>query len=208
MYPCRTTKKRRCRRIAFGPDKTLAYIETAFEFTQQDKDDRWYSSNEMGSFKQTARNLCRRRIKDSKNKSIDTAIPKHSASTRSPAGVATGNDVNTDSRDDHDNDKEDEEDSIRGMDVYYPARQKYCKKFISHVLEAYHVRCAGNDEQVALLAEKWSVKSQQRATKNGMNDFYIAYFQEECEYESMLCRKEMLLPTMIQQQQVQVQVQV
>ena len=187
------TKKRRCRRVAFGPDETLAYIETALEFTQQDKDDRWYRPSEMESFKQTARNLCHKRMHNSKNNIIDTAIPRHSDSTDRNAGV-TSSVVNTKYL-------YDEEDSIRGMDVYYSARQRYCKKFIQHVLEAYYVRCVGNDEHVALLAEKWSVKSQKRAITAGMKDFYVAYFPEECEYESMLYRKEMLLSTITMRQQ-------
>jgi len=55
------------------------------------------------------------------------------------------------------------------------------------------MRCVGNDEHADLLAEKWTVKSQKRATSTGMNDFYVEYFPEECDYESMLYRKEMFV---------------
>ena len=192
-----STKKCRCWRVAFGPDETLACIETALEFTQQDKDDRWYRPSEMKSFKQTARNLCHKRMHNAKNKNnnIDTSIPRHSAITDRNAGVTSSSVVNTKY-------VYEEEDSIRGMGVHFSARQRFRKKFIQHVLEAYYVRCVGNDEHVALLAKKWSVKSQKRAITAGIKDFYVAYFPEECEYESMLYRKEMLLSTitMIHQQ--------
>jgi len=75
-------------------------------------------------------------------------------------------------------------DSTRGLDVYYPARQRYAKKFIQHVLEAYYVRCVGNDEHVALLAEKWSQKSLSRAAKIAKKDFRVAYFVDGDGYES------------------------
>lgn len=68
-----------------------------------------------------------------------------------------------------------EEDSTRGMEVFVPARQKYNKKFVRHVLEAYHVRCTGNDEHVALLSERWSQKPLQRAISTGREDFCVAY---------------------------------
>ena len=106
-----STKKCRCWRVAFGPDETLACIETALEFTQQDNDDRWYRPSEMDSFKQTARNLCHERMHNAKNNIIDTAIPRHSASTDRNTGV-TSSVVNNAYF-------YDEEDSIRGMDTYY-----------------------------------------------------------------------------------------
>jgi hypothetical protein len=69
-----------------------------------------------------------------------------------------------------------EQESTRGMEVYYPSRQKNHKKFVDHVLEAYHCRCAGNDEHVGMLAERWSMKSKQRAITKATEDFYEAYF--------------------------------
>ena len=67
-------------------------------------------------------------------------------------------------------------DSIRGMDVYFPSRQRAHSKFVFHVLQAYHVKCDRNSEYVGLLAESWSSKSKERALVNGIQDFYEAYF--------------------------------
>jgi hypothetical protein len=68
------------------------------------------------------------------------------------------------------------DDSIRGMDVYYPSRQRNHKKHVYHVLQAYHYHCAKNDHHVALLSEKWSFKNKERASAKGLEDFYEAYF--------------------------------
>jgi hypothetical protein len=62
------------------------------------------------------------------------------------------------------------------MDVYYPSRQRSHKKFVEHVLEAYHHRCARNTDHVGQLAERWSAKHKERAAVKGMEDFYDAYF--------------------------------
>ena len=157
-------KKRRCRRVAFVPDMALVYIESAVEFTQAEKDDRWYRSEQISTFKQDARDLCRTRIDDVHNNCADTPIPKSTSS-------------------DSDDEEGTSKDSIRGLDAYYPSRQRYNKKYIQHVLEAYHVRCVGNDEHVALLAEKWSKKSLSRAIHAGKKDFLLTYFPDEMEYE-------------------------
>jgi hypothetical protein len=66
--------------------------------------------------------------------------------------------------------------SIRGMDVYYPARQRAHSKFIYHLLQAYHVKCDRNSEYVGQLAESWSAKAKERALVTGIQDFYEAYF--------------------------------
>jgi len=167
--PC---KRRRCRKVEFGPDVTLAYIESSSEFTQVEKDDRWYRSSQVESFKKGARNLCRTQL-DANNASI----PRHSPTQTLRKG--------------HNNAANDTlQDSCRGLDVYYPARQRFGKKYIEHVLEAYHVRCVGNDVHVALLAEKWSKKSLNRAQIMAKKDFICAhYFQsskEAVEYECPL----------------------
>jgi hypothetical protein len=67
------------------------------------------------------------------------------------------------------------DESTRGMDVYFPLRQRHHKKFIDHVLEAYHFRCSGNAEHVRLLVEKWSSKSRQRANDRAQTDYMEVY---------------------------------
>jgi chromatin segregation and condensation protein Rec8/ScpA/Scc1 (kleisin family) len=68
------------------------------------------------------------------------------------------------------------EESIRGMDVYYPSRQLNHKKHVYHVLKAYYCHCAGNDDHVAQLSQKWSFKNKGRAAEKGLEDFYEAHF--------------------------------
>ncbi|KAG7368891.1 hypothetical protein IV203_031634 [Nitzschia inconspicua] len=65
--------------------------------------------------------------------------------------------------------------STRGMDVYFPSRQRHNRKFINHVLQACHYRCVGDSEQVRLLVERWSAKSRQRAMDRAHQDFQEAY---------------------------------
>jgi hypothetical protein len=67
------------------------------------------------------------------------------------------------------------DESTRGMDVYLPSRQRHHKKFIDHVLEAYHFRCAGDSEHVRLLVERWSIKSRKRATDRAQQDYMEVY---------------------------------
>lgn len=177
-------KRRRC--LSFAPEKTISYIETSSEMSQEQKDAVWYRGTEMASFKEKARSLCRKRMHDS------TMIPRHSITVDNIEGVAAltcNSATNNDGR---------EEDSMRGMDIYLPARQKYCKKFVQHVLEAYHVRCVGNGEHVALLSEKWSKKSVKRAVATGKKDFFIAYFPEEYEYETLMNQKQRIASTIMQ----------
>jgi len=171
------SKKRRCsRKVNFGADKTLAHIESSLEFTQEEKDDRWYRSSEISTFKTEARHLCRSRTGGVSNSCRDASIPKHSARNDDDKDLTS-----VTRSDGSDNSKE----SARGLDVYYPSRQRFCKRFIQHVLEAYHVRCAGNDEHVSLLAEKWSKKSLNRAIDMAKKDFLAAYFPYELDYESL-----------------------
>lgn len=155
LEPPSPFKKRRCKNVCFGPDITLAYIESATEFTQLEKDDRWYRSTEIASFKESARVLCRDTRNSNSNKRISIS-----------------------------SDVDDEQDSIRGLDVYSSSRQRFTKMYTQHVLEAYYVRCVGNDEHVALLAEKWSKKSLSRAIDTAQEDFMVAYFPEELGYGS------------------------
>lgn len=173
-------KKRKCRRVGFGPDQTLAHIERTYEISQEERDERWYRPPEIASFKQDARNLCRERIGHAKNLHLN-----HTGSTTTRHGSRRSSSTE---------DEQHEEESIRGLDVYYPHRQRYCKKFIKHVLEAYHVRCVGNDRHVALLAEKWSKKSLDRAYATGKKDFFTVYFPEEDTilYDSLLQQKKEL----------------
>ena len=147
--PSSPTKKRRCGKVDFGQDTTVAYIESAFELTQIEKDDRWYRPSEIATFRDSARKLCRDKLES-----------------------LGGDEQNGEQKE-----------STRGLDVYYPSRQRFSKRFIQHVLEAYYVRCVGNDEHVALLAEKWSKKSLARATEMAKKDFLVAYFTDEVEYE-------------------------
>jgi hypothetical protein len=67
------------------------------------------------------------------------------------------------------------DESTRGMDVYFPSRQRHNKKFIEHVLEAYRFRCAGDSEHVGLLVERWSIKSRKRATERAQQDYMEVY---------------------------------
>jgi hypothetical protein len=67
-------------------------------------------------------------------------------------------------------------DSTRGMDVYFPSRQRAHAKYVYHILQAYYVHYAGNPEYVAQLSEKWSFRSKERALAVGIQDTYEAYF--------------------------------
>lgn len=79
-------------------------------------------------------------------------------------------------KDEHNGKVVGEEESTRGMDVYYPSRQKSHAKYIYHVMQAFHVQCKGNPEHVALLCERWSAKARDRAIVTAAQDFYQAYF--------------------------------
>jgi hypothetical protein len=167
------TKKLRCnatnnkRRVYFGNDITLAYIESSCEITKEEKGNRWYQSIELESFKQSARSLCRERIFRNNNKEEDEDENNSDSSQSQDQNQVEVEENSTD---------ENETDSLRGMGVYYPSRVRYCKKYIKHVLVAYHVKCGPtNKEHVALLATKWSSKNQQRAVETGTNDFCAAY---------------------------------
>mmetsp|Transcript_19571 Transcript_19571/g.48740 ORF Transcript_19571/g.48740 Transcript_19571/m.48740 type:complete len:246 (-) Transcript_19571:70-807(-) len=176
------SKKRKCRKVGFGPEVTLAYIESAFDYTQEDRDDRWYRSSTISGFKDDARRLCRGRIEDVRNGCSPRRRVRKSLSSSSD---------------------EQSNDSIRGLDVYAPSRQRYSKKYTQHVLEAYHVRCVGNNEHVALLAEKWSKKSLQRAMNMGEKDFMAAYFSKEDDIESLSESRHMPSTLMRDSQHVQ-----
>ncbi len=170
------SKKRKCRKVGFGSEFTLACIESCFEFTQEEKDDRWYRSSTIHSFKEDARRLCRGRIEDVRNGCSPRIRVRKTLRPESPTSVTSSPQQQDDvSRD-----------SIRGLDVYAPSRQRYVKKYTQHVLEAYHVRCVGNDEHVALLAEKWSKKSLARAVSMGEKDFMAAYISKEVDAKPLL----------------------
>jgi hypothetical protein len=68
------------------------------------------------------------------------------------------------------------DESVRGMEVYFPSRQRAHAKFVFHVLHAYHVQCVGNPDYVAQLCAKWSAKASELALVNGIQDFYEACF--------------------------------
>mmetsp|Transcript_9122 Transcript_9122/g.22352 ORF Transcript_9122/g.22352 Transcript_9122/m.22352 type:complete len:212 (-) Transcript_9122:213-848(-) len=144
-------KKRRCGTVGFKHATNLFYIESAFEFTQDEKDDRWYRNTEIASFKDSARKLCRSMLESAKS----------------------GKDES--SEDDEQQRSGEQRESTRGLEAYNPSRQRFSKRFTQHVLEAYYVRCVGNIEHVALLAEKWSKKSLARAIATGEKDFSAAY---------------------------------
>jgi hypothetical protein len=172
--PSPSKKQRRCRKVGFGMDR-IALIESAIEFTQEECDDRWYRSTQIASFKEEAKQIVRKY--DAKHNGTDASIPRHTIRNDerevSPTTSANNNSQNKDTS----------ENSTRGLDVYIPSRQRFCKKYIQHVLEAYHVRCVGNDEHVALLAEKWGKKSLMRAISVAKKDFVVAYLPEEVEQQ-------------------------
>jgi len=70
----------------------------------------------------------------------------------------------------------DEDDSTRGMDVYFPPRQRHQAKYISHVLKAIHVNCVGQPEFVAMLCEKWSHRVTLEASQRALYDYYDAHY--------------------------------
>jgi len=179
------TKKRKCRKVGFGGEMTLAYIESAFDYTQEEKDERWYRSSTISGFKEDARRLCRSRIDDVRN----GCSPRRRVRKSLPSVSDEQSNLS--------------DDSIRGLDVYAPSRQRFNKKYIQHVLEAYHVRCKGNDEHVALLAEKWSKKSLARAASMGEKDFMAAYFKGD-DNES-LCEKTIIGPSTLMRDSQHVQ---
>jgi hypothetical protein len=152
----RNSKRRksppRTKGVTFGSSTThtvLAYIESIDDMTEDEMNDRWFHPGELQETKSKAVKLCQKHYKSKKQ--IDKSFGS----------------------DDADADGEDE--SIRGMDVYFPSRQRHHKSFVQHVLEAFHVRCAGNEEHVSLLAEKWSCKSRERAIKTALQDWREVY---------------------------------
>ena len=194
------TKKLRCtisttdnnkRGVYFGNDVTLAYIETSGEITKEEKDNRWYQSIELESFKQSARSLCRERIlrskdvKENDNSNNNEDEDDNSNSSDSIQSQSQNQNDQTQNNqvellEENNNAADNSEieivDSLRGMGAYFPSRVRYCKKYIKHVLVAYHVKCGPtNKENVAYLATKWSRKNQQRAVETGRNDFCAAY---------------------------------
>ena len=188
------TKKLRCtisttdnnkRGVYFGNDVTLAYIETSGEITKEEKDNRWYQSIELESFKQSARSLCRERILRSNNSGNNNEDEDDNSNNSDSSQSQNQNDQTQNDQVEllgEDNNAADSEmemeivDSLRGMGAYFPSRVRYCKKYIKHVLVAYHVKCGPtNKENVAYLATKWSRKNQQRAVETGRNDFCAAY---------------------------------
>ena len=194
------TKKLRCTtsttnnnkgRVYFGNDVTLAYIETSGEITKEEKDNRWYQSIELESFKQSARSLCRERIlrsqdiKENNNSNNNEDEDDNSNSSDSIQSQSQNQNDQTQNNqvellEENNNAADNSEieivDSLRGMGAYFPSRVRYCKKYIKHVLVAYHVKCGPtNKENVAYLATKWSRKNQQRAVETGRNDFCAAY---------------------------------
>lgn len=187
-------KRQKRRKVGFGPKVTLAYIESAFDFTQDEKDERWYRTSTISGFKEDARRLCRGRIEDVRNGCSPRVRVRKTLATNNSNSNNSNNNIRNNSSNEKQRDLS--HDSIRGLDVYAPSRQRFTKKYIQHVLEAYHVRCVGNDEHVALLAEKWSKKSLTRAINMGEKDFLAAYFSKEVDDESLLEK-----PLLTQQQQ-------
>lgn len=187
------TKKLRCtisttdnnkRGVYFGNDVTLAYIETSGEITKEEKDNRWYQSIELESFKQSARSLCRERILRSNNSGNNNEDEDDNSNSSDSSQSQNQNDQTQNNQvellEENNNAADNSEieivDSLRGMGAYFPSRVRYCKKYIKHVLVAYHVKCGPtNKENVAYLATKWSRKNQQRAVETGRNDFCAAY---------------------------------
>ena len=129
------------RNVSFHHSDELAYIESAADLTQVERDCRWYQADELQEIKSAARRLC---VQEAKGGLGSSSISEQKESTR-------------------------------GMDVYYPSRQRNNRKFVEHVLEAYHFRCHGNAEHVRQLVERWSIKSRERASLRAQQDYLEAY---------------------------------
>lgn len=134
FYPCTFDQPAR-KNVSFGGIKSINYIESARDMSNQDVEDRWFTRSQLGEFKASARTLAKQEYHGKPISSLE---------------------------------------STRGMDVYFPHRQRYHAKYVQHVLEAYHVRCKGNPELVAQLCENWSTKSRDRSMVAGIEDFYSA----------------------------------
>ena len=134
------------RHIHFGGIQSIQRIESLWDMTEEEVSDRWYSKAELGQFKQAARDLC-------KGEFLRLG---RSSGTTCPIDEETS--------------------STRGMDVYFPSRQRHQAKYVWHVLQAFHGPYRGNPDYVALLCEKWSTTVSIRAAERAMQDFYDAYF--------------------------------
>jgi len=162
----------RNRHVHFGGIHSMKRIESTRDMTDEDISDRWYSKAELLAFKQAARDLC-------KGEQRQLQLLGRGGTPLSAV-------------------VDEETSSTRGMDVYFPSRQRHQAKYIWHVLQAFqhlqhqqqqqqqqqHEQCGINssssgtdpDYYVALLCEKWSAKVSLQAAQRAIHDFYDAYF--------------------------------
>ena len=167
----------RNRHVRFGGIQSMVRIESVRDMTDEDLSDRWYSKAELLAFKHSARDLCK-----DEQRQLQQLLGSSGTHTPLPPLV------------------DDETSSTRGMDVYFPSRQRHQAKYIWHVLQAFHhahhvqqqqqqqqqqqhqiqqqQQCGITDPDyyVALLCEKWSAKVSLQAAERAMQDFYDAYF--------------------------------
>jgi hypothetical protein len=134
--------------VSFSAMDQYAMIESSEDWTEDERNASWYGRSELDACKSKARKLCQQHYK--KNP------------TNANANASTTSSIPSD-------------ESVRGMEVYFPSRQRAHAKFVFHVLHAYHVQCVGNPDYVGQLCAKWSAKASERALVNGIQDFYEAY---------------------------------
>jgi len=185
-------KRQRCARVSFQPKGRVAYIRATSEIPQNEKDEMWYGASELAGFKQSARDLLlrnRRRRGQSSSTASGGESESESSETTPQSPTASDSDSENENENNnninhinHNNKESREKDSMRGMEAYVPSRQRFSKRFIEHVLEAYHERRYSH-EHVALLAEKWSQKTRLRALAIAEKDYCIVYCSDEEEEE-------------------------
>jgi len=199
-------KRQRCARVSIQPKGRVAYIRATSEIPQNEKDEMWYGASELAGFKQSARDLLLRNRRRRHGQSSSTAsggesesessetTPQSPTASDSDSENENGNEngngnENNNNNINHNNKESREKDSLRGMEAYVPSRQRFSKRFIEHVLEAYHERRYSH-EHVALLAEKWSQKTRLRALAIAEEDYCIVYCSDEEEGEGKDDHKE------------------
>ena len=136
-------------KISFSEMDSVVLVESSEDWTDEERENMWFSRKELDCFRRQARKLC------VKEQTKGYVLP--------------------------------EEDSTRGMDIYFPSRKELHAQYIFHVLKAYYEQCAGDPDQVAFFAEKWSRRNTERALMAGIHDMCEAYFphmigKAECQY--------------------------
>ena len=148
LLPIEEIESERRTTISFSEMDSVVFVESSEDWTDEERENTWFSRKELENFRQQARKLC---LKETQGYVLS------------------------------------EEDSTRGMDIYFPSRKELHVQYIFHVLKAYYEQCAGNPDQVAFFAEKWSRRNTERALMTGIYDLCEAYFphmigKAECQY--------------------------